>query len=106
MPAALVYMTCASRAEAEKVSEALITKRLAACTNILENMTSLFHWKGRVESDAETVLLAKTRQDLVEALTNAVAEVHSYEIPCVVALPIVGGHPDFLAWIEEETGEG
>ncbi|MGE4555895.1 MAG: divalent-cation tolerance protein CutA [Desulfovibrionaceae bacterium] len=104
MSAVLIYVTCSSMEEAEQLGAELIKRRLAACTNILGSITSMFHWKGQVENDREVALLAKTRQDLVADLTAAVLELHSYETPCVVALPIIGGNPDFLKWVEAETG--
>jgi periplasmic divalent cation tolerance protein len=63
----------------------------------------MFHWKGQVENDREVALLAKTRPDLVEDLTAVALELHSYETPCVIALPIIGGNPEFLEWIAAET---
>lgn len=98
-----VYMTTADRAEAEKIGRVLVETRLAACVNMLPGMRSLYWWKGAVETGSETVLIAKTRRSLLDALTAKVRQLHSYKVPCVVALPIQGGNPDFLAWLEEET---
>jgi periplasmic divalent cation tolerance protein len=96
-------MTAGSREEAEKVGKALVEARLAACANVIEGMRSIFWWQGGLDQEEEVVLLAKTKQGLVEALTAKVREVHGYDTPCVLALPVVGGDPEFLAWIEEET---
>ena len=106
MAESFVYMTCGSRAEAESIGTVLVERRLAACVNILDNMQSLYWWKGKVERGEETVLIAKTRRENVEELTEAVRAMHEYEVPCVVALDIAGGNPDFLAWIREETRQG
>ncbi len=106
MSAVLVYMTAANRSEAEQVGKALIESRLAACVNILDSMQAMFWWGGQVEKDSETVLLAKTRVGLVGRLNAKVAEVHSYETPCVVAVPIIDGNPEFLQWIHDETADG
>ena len=103
MSESFIYITCSSEIEAETVGSMLVEKRLAACVNILPGMRSLYWWQGRVERGEEVVLIAKTRDDLVEPLAEAVKEVHGYEVPCVVSLPITGGNPDFLAWIREET---
>jgi len=103
MSSVWVYITAGSLVEARKVGRALIEARLAACVNILENMRSMYHWKGKVEEDREVVLIAKTRNDLVAPLTEAVTAAHGYDVPCVVSLPITGGNPDFLAWIRAET---
>ncbi len=98
-----VYMTAATPEEARRIGRALVEERLAACVNIIPGMTSFYRWQGNVDEGRETVLIAKTRQALVERLTARVKALHSYAVPCVVALPILGGNPDFLQWIGEET---
>lgn len=104
MEAYLVYMTAGDLTEAQRIAEALIQERLAACVNILPGfIDSLFHWKGAVENEAEVAFLAKTTARRFPALAQRVRELHSYETPCVVALPIVDGDPAFLAWIDEST---
>jgi periplasmic divalent cation tolerance protein len=103
MPESFIYMTCATAKEAEDIGAVLVERRLAACVNIIGGMRSLYWWEGKLERGEETVLIAKTRSDLVPELTEAVKAVHGYEVPCVVALPIEGGNPDFLTWIRRET---
>ena len=103
MPAAFVYITAESPEQAERIGRALVEERLAACANILPGMRSIYRWKGSVETAGETVLIAKTRTALTEALANRVKELHSYEVPCVVVLPVSDGLPEFLRWIDEET---
>lgn len=105
MSAVLVYVTCRDASEAERVGESLITSRLAACVNIIEGMRSMFWWDNKVEQDQETVLLAKTRVGLVSQLTDKVKFVHSDDCPCVVAVPIIDGNPEFLSWIQSQTGD-
>ena len=102
--ARFVYMTCASEDEARRIGAALIEARLAACVNLIGGMRSLYRWQGKVEEGQETVLIAKTRAGLVEALTERVGALHSYDCPCVVALPIEGGNAAFIDWIGAETG--
>lgn len=104
MTAVLVYMTAKDKQEAERVGQALIEARLAACVNIIDPMQSMFFWQGAVQQEQETVLLAKTKVGLVSELTRTVKSVHSYECPCVVAVPVIDGNPEFLEWIKEETG--
>jgi len=99
----LVYMTASSRDEAKKIGRALVEERLAACANVIDGMESVYWWQGKLTEDRETVLIAKTRADLVPALTERVKALHSYTVPCVVALPLVGGNPDYMAWLEAET---
>lgn len=103
MAAHLVYVTAPSLAEAESLARLAVEGRLAACANILPGMRSLYWWQGALESAEEVVLLLKTTEALVPALTKALTEAHSYDCPCVVALPIAQGNPDFLRWIEAET---
>ncbi|EFL52099.1 CutA1 divalent ion tolerance protein [Solidesulfovibrio fructosivorans JJ]] len=103
MSAVMVYITAPSPEAAESIGRALVTERLAACANILPGMRSIYHWKGAIETAEETVLIAKTRSDLADALTARVKELHDYEVPCAVVVPIVSGLPDFLHWIDDET---
>ena len=98
-----VYMTCGSLDEARKLGQVLLEKNLAACVNILDGMRSLYRWEGAVQEDQETVLIAKTRHDLMDELTETVNSNHSYECPCIIELPIDGGNPEFLQWIVSET---
>ena len=97
------YMTTGSREEARRIGRALVEERLAACVNILPGMNSMYWWQGAVQDEQETVLIAKTRAALVPRLTERVRALHSYSVPCVVALAIEGGNPAFLQWIEDET---
>lgn len=103
MAAQLVYVTAPTLAEAESLARLAVEGRLAACANILPGMRSLYWWQGKLESADETVLLLKTTAELAPALIRALTEAHSYDCPCVVALPIATGNPDFLRWIEAET---
>ena len=97
------YITAGSREEALRIARALVEERLAACANLIQGVTSIYRWEGAIQQDAEVALLAKTRSDLVPRLTERVVEMHSYDCPCVVALPIEGGNQAFLDWIAAET---
>lgn len=99
----LVYMTAADAAEAEKVGAALVEKRLAACVNVLDGIRSMFWWDGAVQKENEVAFIAKTAEDRLEALTQEVRAQHSYDVPCVVALPMEGGDAEFLDWIVDAT---
>jgi periplasmic divalent cation tolerance protein len=103
MTPTMIYITTSSTEEALRIGRDVVALRLAACANVLPGVTSVFRWQGEVQEDGETALILKTRSELVEALTKRVKELHSYDCPCVVALPITGGNPDFLRWIAEET---
>ncbi len=98
-----VYITTANMEEARRIGRALVEARLAACVNILAGMTSIYWWEGEIQDGRETVLIAKTRAHLLDTLTDKVKELHGYDCPCIVALPIAGGNPEFLEWIAAET---
>ncbi len=98
-----VYMTAGSIKEAKKIGKILVERNLAACVNLLENMTSIYKWEGNLEEGNEVIMIAKTRKSLMTKLIESVKSHHSYECPCVLELPVQGGNPEFLNWIEEET---
>jgi periplasmic divalent cation tolerance protein len=97
------YITVADMAEAEKTGRSLVENRLAACVNIFTGMQSMYMWQGRMERSQEAVVIAKTTEKLKQRLLEQVKKVHSYECPCVVFLPVSGGNPDFLRWMDEMT---
>jgi len=99
----LVYITVSSADEARKVGKEIVSRRLAACVNILGPIQSMYWWKGNLQEDNEMVVIAKTTAALVPRLIERVKAVHSYEVPCIVALPLTEGNPDFLNWIAQET---
>ena len=98
----VVYVT-APPERAAALAKALVERRVAACVNILPGVRSFYHWQGEVCDDSEALLVIKTRRMLFEELREAVVELHPYEVPEVVALPIEAGHTPYLAWIDEET---
>lgn len=104
--ASLIYVTTGSEEEARKIATDLVEARLVACANILAGMRSVYWWKGKIVRDEETVLILKTRSQLVPQVTDRVKALHSNECPCVVALPIAAGNAAFLRWIEQETAAG
>lgn len=103
MSQCLIYVTTETEDEAKSIARALVGERLAACANILGTITSVFWWEGEVQDDPEVSLILKTRKDLVERVTERIKALHSYDCPCVVALPIEAGNLAFLSWIDEET---
>ena len=103
MSACFVYVTCGDKEEAKSIAGTIVTERLAACANLIPGMTSVYRWQGEIEEGEETVLILKTQASLVDRLTERVRALHSYDCPCVVALPVAGGNPAFLDWITEET---
>ena len=99
----VVYVTAESRDEALRLAKALVSERLAACANVIDHMQSVYWWEGALQEDGEAVLILKTRRALVEPLTKRIRDLHNYDCPCVAALPIEGGNPDYLSWIMNET---
>ena len=99
----LVYSTCASQEEAERIGGDLVDRGLAACANILPAMTSIYVWDGKRHRETECVMILKTRSDLAEKVTEEVVRMASYANPAVLVLPVTGGSRDFLLWIEAQT---
>jgi periplasmic divalent cation tolerance protein len=100
----VILSTCASAEEAERLARALLADRLAACVNVLPGVRSFYRWKGQVEDAAEYLLVIKSSRPLLEQLSAALRKAHSYELPEVVALPIVAGAPNYLKWLDENLG--
>ncbi len=98
-----VYVTTSDLEEAKKIGRRLLENRLAACVNIIKSVESMFWWEGRVQEATETVLIAKSTRQRLPELIASVKKDHSYECPCIVALDIEAGNPDFLKWIADET---
>lgn len=99
----VVYVT-APVSEGGGLARALVERRLAACVNIVPSVRSIYCWKEEVCDDEEALLVIKTRAARLEALRAAVVELHSYDVPEVIALPLVGGHAPYLSWVDEMTG--
>ena len=93
--------TCSSAEEAEKVARRLVEKRLAACVNLLPGVRSFFRWNGVVEDSPEHLLVIKTSRQRFPRLRAELEKVHSYEVPELIALPVVEGAPNYLNWLEE-----
>jgi periplasmic divalent cation tolerance protein len=104
----VVLVTCGSRAEARRIAREVVARRLAACANLPETpVQSVYRWKGKVEKAREFLLLIKTSARRLPALQAEVERLHSYDVPEFIALPIIGGSPAYLAWLEKcVTPEG
>ena len=96
-------MTAGSIEEAKHIGQKLVEQNLAACVNLLENMISIYKWEDKLEEGQEVVLIVKPRKVLMPKLIGTVNNLHSYDCPCILELPIQGGNPEFLSWIETET---
>ena len=99
----VLYITVPNREEGLRIGRALVEEKLAACANVIDGLTSIFRWEGAVQEESEALLIAKTDRTLVDAASDLVKLEHSYDCPCVVVLPIIGGNQDFIGWISAET---
>ena len=99
----LIYITAGSMEEARTIGNKLVSDRLAACVNIIDNVSSMYWWEGEIQDDKEVILIAKTKESLVPELVEKVRSMHSYSCPCIVSLPILNGNRAFLDWVVEET---
>lgn len=99
----VIFVTAKDAAEARKISRKLLEEKLIACANIAGNIESLFRWEGKIDRAGEVLLILKSRAALLEKIIAAVKTAHSYDVPEVIALPIVGGNLDYLKWVDEST---
>jgi periplasmic divalent cation tolerance protein len=99
----VVLTTCESQEQADGLARRLVDERLAACVNILPGARSIYRWKDKVEEAAEVVLVIKSRRDVFAKLRDAIGHLHTYEIPEVIALPIVDGSEAYLQWLDREV---
>ena len=98
-----IYITAKDVEEAKVIGKLLLQSRLVACVNISDNINSMYWWKGKIQDDNEAVIIAKTRAELFTKVEEKVKAVHSYDCPCILALPILTGNKEYLNWIKEET---
>ena len=99
----VVLITAANAGEAQQISKLLLEQRKTACINIIPKVDSVFWWEGNLDSAQESLLIAKTKASLLPEIINLVKELHSYTVPEIIALPIVGGNPDYLEWIDKNV---
>jgi len=101
----VVLVTAGEAKNAEAIARALVEERLAACVNVLPGMRSFYQWEGKIQDDAELLLIIKTRTGLFEKVRERVLALHAYDLPEVIGFPIAKGHAPYLGWIGRETGE-
>lgn len=101
-----VCVTTCPVSDADRLAEALVQARLAACVNILGSIRSRYWWEGTIQSDQEAMLIMKTRDDMVEPLMRHLEDLHPYEVPEFVVLPVEAGLPAYLHWVATETNPG
>ena len=99
---ALVYITTSGEEESKKIGRVVVEERLAGCVNIISTIESLYWWKGEIEEDNESILIAKTRVSNIENIIKRVKEIHSYENPAILAIPIIEGSKEYLDYLDGE----
>ncbi len=99
----VILVTAGSEEEGRKIAKGLLKERCAACINIIPRVDSRFLWKGKIERATEALLIIKTKRSYLNRVIKLVKRLHSYEVPEIIALPIMGGNEDYLQWIEEEV---
>jgi len=102
----IVFVTCGSREVAEEISKTVVTERLAACVNVLPGIRSCYEWDGKMEWAEELLLLMKTTKDRYEELESRVRELHSYEVPEILAVPVATGLEKYLSWVDTNCRRG
>lgn len=100
----VVYCTCPDQATAERIAETMVNERLAACVTIAPGLTSIYRWQGQIQRDAEVLLIIKTRSVVYPSLEARIHDLHPYEVPEIIALPIQAGSATYLNWITDNTG--
>ena len=101
----VIFVTTSSEPEAHKIAELLLSRRKAACVNIVPRIASSFWWQGKLDSAQESLLIIKTKASLLPEIVALVKTEHSYKVPEIIALPIIGGNVDYLKWIDDELRE-
>ncbi|MEE8167375.1 MAG: divalent-cation tolerance protein CutA [Candidatus Hydrothermarchaeales archaeon] len=97
-----IYITASNLAEAERIAEAVVKRRLAACANVVEKVKSIYWWKGTLERADESLLFLKTKREKVKEIICLVRQMHSYENPAILVLPILEGSEEYFKWMDEE----
>jgi len=99
----VIFVTTPNHDDALRIARALVEEERVACVNVIDKITSIFRWKGKVEEETECLLIIKTRVERVPDVIDRVKSLHSYDVPEIIALPIVDGNPSYLSWIDEVT---
>jgi len=98
----VVFSACDSEEQATQISRALIEQRLAACVNIVPGARSIYRWKGQIQDATEWLLIIKSRRGLMDQLRATIGKIHTYEVPELLAVPVVDGSEEYLAWLDRE----
>ena len=101
--ASIIYSTVGSEEEAKHIAHTLIKEKLVACVNIIPEITSIYRWEGVIEEDSEFIMIAKTTEKNAEKTVARINELHSYELPDIIVIPIIAGLKEYIQYIEDET---
>lgn len=101
----VAFITCSNKKEARNIAGQLIRNKIAACVNIVSSIESFFWWQGKVDQAKEALLIVKTKKTMVSKLIKKVRSLHSYQVPEIIALPIISGHKPYLNWINDSLGK-
>ena len=99
----IIFVTCQSKKEADSIASSLLKKRLIACANIISGVDSKFWWNGKIDTAKEFLIILKVRRGSFKKIEKEVKRLHSYEVPEIIAVPIIAGSREYLGWIEKET---
>ncbi|MDP6924521.1 MAG: divalent-cation tolerance protein CutA [Candidatus Scalindua sp.] len=99
----VIYVTIGSVSEAKKIGRTLVKDKLIACSNIISPIHSIYSWQGKICDDKEALMILKTKKTLFKQIVKRVEELHSYDVPEIIAMPIIEGSSKYLSWINEET---
>ncbi len=99
----IIFITAPEDEEAQLIARVLLEQRKAACVNIVGGISSLYWWESDIEHNKESLLMVKTRSDLLDEVIRLVEEIHSYEVPEIIAIPVAGGNSEYLEWLNSEV---
>jgi len=99
----VILSSASSEEEAERIGKALVEKKLCACVNIIKDVRSIFRWKGKLSVEKEVLLIIKTKGRQLKSVEAEIKKLHSYEVPELIALPVISGSKDYLFWLDSET---
>lgn len=99
----VILITASSMEEGEKIAGSLVENRMVACVNVVPSVKSFFFWEGKPAQESEVLLIAKSRRSLLDKIVEHVKKIHSYKVPEIIALPVIGGSEEYLKWVEAST---
>jgi len=99
----IIFITCSSKKEAEVIAGVLLKKRLVACANMVHNISSKFWWNGKIDKAGESLVMVKTKRSLFPGIEREVKKLHSYELPEIIAIPVIAGSKDYLNWVKRSV---